>query len=78
MKTDLLMPEDEQPLRIKEVAEGLRVSQKTVRRWIDHGKLISVKMGGLRVILRRDFNAFWKTINPSEGENVQTSLQTKR
>jgi excisionase family DNA binding protein len=45
-------------LRIKTVAEWLGVSEKTVRRLIDHGKIVSVKIGGLRMILRRDFKAY--------------------
>jgi excisionase family DNA binding protein len=53
-----LLPEDDQPLRIKTVAEWLGVSEKTVRRLIDHGKIVSVKIGGLRMILRRDFKAY--------------------
>jgi excisionase family DNA binding protein len=37
-------------LRIKEAAEFLRASDKTVRRLIDSGKLESVKIGGLRLV----------------------------
>ena len=44
------MSEDERPLRIKTVAEWLGVSEKTVRRLIDHGEIVSVKIGGLRMI----------------------------
>lgn len=65
----LLMPDGEQPLRIKTVASWLGVSDKTIRRWIRNGKLPSVKMGGLRVVLQRDFKAFWKTLNQSEAKN---------
>jgi excisionase family DNA binding protein len=65
-----IIPDDEEPLRIKAVAKALGISDKTVRRWIDHGKLVSVKMGGLRVIRRRDFDEFWKKLNPTEAKNV--------
>lgn len=37
-------------LRIKEAAEFIRASDKTVRRLIDSGKLESVKIGGLRLV----------------------------
>jgi excisionase family DNA binding protein len=72
-----LISDDERPVRIKTIAEWAGVSQKTVRRWIDSGELKSVKMGGLRVVLPRDFREFWEKINPSEDKNVQTRLQTK-
>jgi excisionase family DNA binding protein len=44
------MPNGERLLRIKEVAEFLRMSDKTVRRMIDAGQLASVKIRGLRLI----------------------------
>lgn len=44
------MPNGEKLLRIKEVAEFLRMSDKTVRRMIDAGQLASVKIRGLRLI----------------------------
>jgi excisionase family DNA binding protein len=44
------MPNGERLLRIKEVAEFLRMSDKTVRRMIDAGQLESVKIRGLRLI----------------------------
>lgn len=66
----LLMPEDEQPLRIKTVAEWLGVSEKTVRRWIDQGKIASVKMGGLRVILRGAVKAYLQRLKGMGGQNV--------
>ena len=63
---ETLLSEDEQPFRIKTVAEWLGVSEKTVRRSIDHGKIASVKTGGLRVIRRRDFDDFWRKLKPPE------------
>jgi excisionase family DNA binding protein len=44
------MPNGERLLRIKEVAEFLRMSDKTVRRMIDAGQLASVKIRGLRLV----------------------------
>ena len=65
-----LLPEDDQPLRIKVLAEWLGVADKTVRRRIDSGEIKSVKMGGLRVILRRDFKAYWQKLNQTGDEHV--------
>jgi len=72
-----LLPDDDQPLRIKVVADWLGVSEKTVRRRIDSGEIESVRMGGLRVVLRRNLRAYWEKINQSGGQNVQTCLQAK-
>ncbi len=65
-----LLPEDDQPLRIKALAEWLGVSDKTVRRRIDSAAIRSVKMGGLRVVLRRDFKAYLQTLGPAGGQHV--------
>jgi len=65
-----LLPADDQPLRIASVAAWLGVADKTVRRRIDSGEIRSVKMGGLRVILRCDFEAYWEKLNPTGGSDV--------
>lgn len=65
-----LLPEDDQPLRIKAVAEWLGVSEKTIRRRIDSAAIRSVKMGGLRVVLRRDFKAYLQTLGPGGSQHV--------
>jgi excisionase family DNA binding protein len=44
------MPNGDRLFRIKEVAEFLRMSDKTVRRMIDAGQLASVKIRGLRLV----------------------------
>jgi len=44
------MPNGERMMRIGEVAQFLRMSDKTVRRMIDAGQLKSVKLRGLRLI----------------------------
>ena len=66
----LLLPEDDQPLRIKVIAQWLGVADKTVRRRITCGEIKSVKMGGLRLVLRRDFKVYWQKISQSGGSNV--------
>jgi len=69
--TSPLLTEDEEPLRISTVADALHVSEKWVRRKIDSGEIKSVKMGGFRVVLRRDFKAFWRRFTgEQEGQNV--------
>jgi excisionase family DNA binding protein len=65
-----LLCEDDQPLRINAVAAWLGVGDKTVRRRIDSGEIKSVKMGGLRVILRRDLRAYWQKLNLTGGDHV--------
>jgi excisionase family DNA binding protein len=50
MNPSIEMPNGERLLRIKEVAEFLRMSDKTVRRMIDAGQLASVKIRGLRLV----------------------------
>lgn len=44
-------------LLIKEAAENLRVSDKTIRRFIVAGKLLSVKVGGKRLVPVSALNA---------------------
>jgi excisionase family DNA binding protein len=68
-----LLPDDDQPLRIKTVAEWLGVSERTVRRLIDRGELRSVKMGGLRVVLRRDLRDYMQKLNQAGANYVQAS-----
>ena len=49
-----------QLLSIKEVADMLGVSQKTIRRHIQSGKLISSKLGGVHRIQKSEFQKFLK------------------
>lgn len=63
-----LLHDDDQPLRIRVIAEWLGVADKTVRRRIESGAIKSVKMGGLRLVLRRDFKAYWEKLKG--GKNV--------
>jgi len=45
----MLMSQDEEKmLTVKEVADQLRVDEKTVRRWIQKGELIALNVGGIR------------------------------
>ena len=50
MNSFQVMPNGERMMRIGEVAQFLRMSDKTVRRMIDAGQLKSVKLRGLRLI----------------------------
>jgi excisionase family DNA binding protein len=50
MNTFREMPNGERMMRIGEVAQLLRMSDKTVRRMIDAGQLPSLKLRGLRLI----------------------------
>ncbi len=54
------LDEADRPLRLPVVAEWLGVSTKTVQRLIEAGHLRSIKLRGLRVIIQRDFEDFWK------------------
>ena len=65
-----LLPDDDRPLRIKAIAAWLGISDKTVRRRIDSGEIKSVKMGGLRMILQRDFKVYLASLNESRGHHV--------
>jgi excisionase family DNA binding protein len=62
MNPSVEMPNGERLLRIKEVADYLRMSDKTVRRMIDAGQLASVKIRGLRLIRWSDLQ---KMLQPS-------------
>jgi excisionase family DNA binding protein len=43
------MSQDEEKMfTVKEVAEQLRVDEKTVRRWIQKGELLALNVGGIR------------------------------
>ncbi len=59
---EIKLPEDDQPLRLTTIASWMGVSTKTIRREIDRGHLRSVKLRGLRVVLRRDFRAYWEDL----------------
>ena len=50
------MDKDGQMLSIKEVADMLNVSQKTIRRHISSGKIQSVKLGGIHRISREEIS----------------------
>ncbi len=54
------LDEADRPLRLPVVAEWLGVSTKTVQRLIEAGHLRSIKLRGLRVIIQRDFEDYWK------------------
>lgn len=45
-------------LTIEEVAKLLKVTDRTVRRWIDDGKLKALKIGGVIRVTEEDYNEF--------------------
>jgi excisionase family DNA binding protein len=47
-------------LTIKEIASELKVTERTVRRWIAEGKLKSEKIQGIRRIKPEDYLEFLK------------------
>ncbi|HVU15533.1 MAG TPA: helix-turn-helix domain-containing protein [Candidatus Didemnitutus sp.] len=55
---DPVLPDEVLPLRLKTVAQLTDVSEKTVRRWIQSGLLHSHKLGGARVVRKRDLRSF--------------------
>ena len=57
--------------RIEDVAERLKVSDRTVRRWIEEGKLVAIKLaesrqGGVR-ITETDLRAFLEARRTNRG-----------
>jgi len=59
------IPEGEGLLTLREVADVLRTSVKTVRRRIDQGKLISVKEGGGRRVWRSELRRYLSALKPA-------------
>lgn len=55
--TDLPFPSNAQCFTIKEAAAFFRVSTKTIKRWIDDGKLPATKPGGHWRVSRADLKA---------------------
>jgi len=65
MNTPPAMPDGERLYRINEAAELLRVSDKTIRRMIDAGQLISRKIRGIHLIRWSDLQILLR--QPSKG-----------
>lgn len=57
-------------LTIREIAEDLKVSDRTVKNWIDGGKLKAFKFGAQYRIKKADFENF---INQSEVKTEDTN-----
>ena len=57
-RTSRAIATEERLLTIPEVADRLRVNQKTVRRWIDMGELAAYKLGRQWRISERDLRNF--------------------
>ena len=47
-------------LTIEDVAHHCRVSQRTIRRWIERGELVAHRLGRQWRIVRKDLEAFIK------------------
>jgi excisionase family DNA binding protein len=58
LASDSIIPPEILPLRLKTVARLTDVSEKTVRRWISAGLLLSHKLGGARVVRQCDLRTF--------------------
>ncbi|MBX6377718.1 MAG: helix-turn-helix domain-containing protein [Clostridia bacterium] len=58
-------------LTVQEVAERLKVSAKTVRRWIQEGRLSAVRAGSLWRVREEALDAFLER-NGGDGENGET------
>lgn len=65
VSADQILPDDILPMRLKSVAKLVEVSEKTVRRWIQSGLLRSHKLGGSRVVRKRDLRTF---LDQQDGE----------
>jgi excisionase family DNA binding protein len=52
-------------LTLPEVADGLRVSVKTVRRLIDEGKLQSIKVRGVRRVWLGGLKSYLASLEPA-------------
>jgi len=55
-----ILEDEDRRLRLKDIACVTGFSEKTVRRWIDLHGLPSHKLGGMRVVIKRDLMAFLK------------------
>lgn len=45
-------------LTVKEIARDIKVSERTVRRWIQEGKLKAIKIQGVRRIENEEYTKF--------------------
>jgi excisionase family DNA binding protein len=52
------LPNGDQLLRLREVAAVMKLSEKTVRRLIDAGKLLSIKISGFRMVKASELQRF--------------------
>ncbi len=66
--------QDDELLTIPDVAKILKMSEKTVRRYIQAGDLIVHEIGGKYRISRADLNAFLKRHRREPPENTPTDL----
>ncbi len=50
--------QQEEYLTIKDIAQQLKMDEKTIRRWIKDKKLPAIELGGKYRVTRSDLNAF--------------------
>ena len=67
------MPDITQMLRIEDIATRLNVSQKTIRRHIHSGKLVSNKIGGVHRISESDLQRFLSSAKYKANEKPRTA-----
>ncbi len=51
-------PELDRLYTVEEIAEHSRVNERTVRRWLDNGDLVEIRLGRRRLVAHRDYLAF--------------------
>jgi excisionase family DNA binding protein len=50
--------QEEEYLTIKDIAQQLKLDEKTIRRWIKSKQLPAIELGGKYRVTRSDLNAF--------------------
>jgi excisionase family DNA binding protein len=50
--------QQEEYLSIKDIAQQLKMDEKTIRRWIKSGQLPAIELGGKYRVTRSDLTAF--------------------
>ena len=69
---------EEQWYTVEEVAERVKVSQETVRRWIRRGRLQAVLLGGTRLGYRITQSDLQRFLQGSRGEQRRGELVAAR
>jgi excisionase family DNA binding protein len=67
------MSDGEQALTVSEVAERLRASEDTVRRWLREGKLRGVRPGGTKTGWRVTVSEIGRFLSGEDAADVKTA-----